>query len=86
MSYPSDLRLIISGSPSHVRIPPYILTYRTLPIPIPLPMIPLPPHPPPTPLMHAPLLSIGHPDRSAPTTALIFEVLDSAPPPEKIPL
>ena len=48
ISYLSDLRLIISGSPSHITLTHSIIPKRT--IPLPLPIIPLSPsHPPPPP-------------------------------------
>ena len=83
MFYPSDLRLIVSGSPSRFIIPPYIRTYPNIPLPI-TPTHPYP-SPPPLLLLHAPLLSLGFPEQATPTITLIFIVLVAALPPDTSP-
>ena len=79
--YRSYLCLIVCGSPSNFSLPNSIPT-STLPyhtIPLPLLTITLSPSLPSPPLLHAPLLSLGYPERSAPTMALMVAVPASAP-------
>ena len=78
---PSNISLIFSGYSSHLILPPSVLSYPT----ISLPLIPVSPYPHPYLMLHVPLLSLGYPDRDAPTTSVRVTFLASAPPPDTSP-